>query len=200
VVLRRDLGERRRWRLVFVVAIFYDATSTGFQTLPTSSNRILMPFGGTLPNATYFPVAVASSQVVVVADERRSQGNWSDFGSWAGNLQSGDWEVRFEDQSQGISDTFCLRSVSQGCSVVRFADVPIMLISLYQLAPPHFACGLPGAGVSELVLPHIGWENAVPDVEATVELDVQGTRLAFTGYGYHDRAYEKPHLCNQTIG
>lgn len=35
--------------------------------------------------------------------------------------------------------------------------------------------------------PHIGWANAIPDAVSTVDLVVDGTRLDFTGAGYHDK-------------
>lgn len=34
---------------------------------------------------------------------------------------------------------------------------------------------------------HVGWANAVPDSNASVNLNVNGTALSFTGYGYHDK-------------
>ncbi|KAJ7614743.1 hypothetical protein DFH06DRAFT_1286249 [Mycena polygramma] len=35
--------------------------------------------------------------------------------------------------------------------------------------------------------PHIGWANAVPDAASTVDLIVNGTKLSFSGAGYHDK-------------
>lgn len=34
--------------------------------------------------------------------------------------------------------------------------------------------------------PGLGWANAVPDAAATVDLTIGQTKLAFTGFGYHD--------------
>jgi hypothetical protein len=42
--------------------------------------------------------------------------------------------------------------------------------------------------------PHIGWANAIPDAASTVELTINGTKLAFAGTGYHDKVrYKLPH-------
>ena len=35
-------------------------------------------------------------------------------------------------------------------------------------------------------MPHVGWANAVPDPQATVDFEIGGTTLAFSGAGYHD--------------
>lgn len=36
-------------------------------------------------------------------------------------------------------------------------------------------------------MPGIGWANAVPDAKATVDFEVGGKKLAFSGTGYHDK-------------
>jgi hypothetical protein len=36
------------------------------------------------------------------------------------------------------------------------------------------------------VMPHIGWSNAIPDAKADIDLSVNGTRVKFSGVGYHD--------------
>jgi hypothetical protein len=38
-----------------------------------------------------------------------------------------------------------------------------------------------------MVGPNIGWSNAVPDATALVDFTISGTKLAFTGVGYHDK-------------
>jgi len=43
------------------------------------------------------------------------------------------------------------------------------------------------AGASEVILPHVGWANAVPDARATVDIEVNGTAISFSGIGYHDK-------------
>ncbi|KIK69531.1 hypothetical protein GYMLUDRAFT_33904 [Collybiopsis luxurians FD-317 M1] len=37
------------------------------------------------------------------------------------------------------------------------------------------------------IVPHVGWANAIPDAHAVVELKVNGTHVAFSGSGYHDK-------------
>ena len=44
-----------------------------------------------------------------------------------------------------------------------------------------------GPDDTALVMPHVGWSNAVPGAGTHVSLDVRGTRLEFDGFGYHDK-------------
>jgi hypothetical protein len=55
-----------------------------------------------------------------------------------------------------------------------------------QIAPGHYPCGT-GAGQKLEIMPGVGWANAIPDSQGTVNLDIGGSRLDFTGYGYHDK-------------
>ena len=41
--------------------------------------------------------------------------------------------------------------------------------------------------MTEQVSPHLGWANAVPDAQATVDFSIEGTAISFTGPGYHDK-------------
>jgi hypothetical protein len=56
-----------------------------------------------------------------------------------------------------------------------------------QVAPPTLPCSPPKAGGNEIFMPGVGWASAVPDAKATVEFDVAGEKLQFTGVGYHDK-------------
>lgn len=38
-----------------------------------------------------------------------------------------------------------------------------------------------------MLMPGIGWANAIPDAKATVHFEVGGKKLAFSGVGYHDK-------------
>ena len=67
------------------------------------------------------------------------------------------------------------------------ANPEAMLKQLLQVAPPHLPCDSPRAGATEMLMPGIGWANAVPDAKATVNFEVAGKKLAFSGVGYHDK-------------
>lgn len=94
-----------------VVAVFYDGTSGGFQSMTESSNKLPMAFAGTFPNGTVWRTYTFMDEAVVIAGETRSQGSWGGFGSWQGDVDSGVWEASFDLEAQGVSGTFRLESV-----------------------------------------------------------------------------------------
>jgi hypothetical protein len=55
------------------------------------------------------------------------------------------------------------------------------------VAPPRYNCGPDVPGTSEIAFLNVGWANAVPDADATVEFNINGSLLQFTGLGYHDQ-------------
>jgi hypothetical protein len=75
-----------------------------------------------------------------------------------------------------------------------------------QKAPAHYPCDRAKSGVSMSIMPNVGWSNAVPDAVAEVHIEVNGTKVDFSGVGYHDSAIPKPSLNdvhtdrNQRIG
>jgi hypothetical protein len=72
--------------------------------------------------------------------------------------------------------------------------IEINPLKCFQIAPAHYPCGPAVAGQNMEVGPHIGWANAIPDAASTVELTINGTKLAFAGTGYHDKVrYKLPH-------
>ncbi|KUI56178.1 hypothetical protein VP1G_03512 [Cytospora mali] len=58
-----------------------------------------------------------------------------------------------------------------------------------EVAPAHYPCDLNKPGATELILPHVGWANAVPDATAAVSLSFSdSSTVSFTdGVGYHDK-------------
>ncbi|KAJ4490640.1 hypothetical protein J3R30DRAFT_3694346 [Lentinula aciculospora] len=59
-------------------------------------------------------------------------------------------------------------------------------ISMQSIAPAHYPCSAAQAGATMQLLPNVGWANAVPDSRATVQLEINGQNVSFTGSGYHD--------------
>lgn len=62
-----------------------------------------------------------------------------------------------------------------------------LLNRVIKVAPPHYPCGPNEPGQNLEVSPEIGWANAMPDANATVNMVIQGRTLNFTGVGYHDK-------------
>ncbi|KAK3613721.1 hypothetical protein LTR56_027714 [Elasticomyces elasticus] len=55
------------------------------------------------------------------------------------------------------------------------------------IAPPPLPCGPPTPLATELIVPHVGWTNAVPDALITVDSTINGSTLQFAGVSYHDK-------------
>ncbi|KAF7791461.1 hypothetical protein EIP86_002477 [Pleurotus ostreatoroseus] len=76
-----------------------------------------------------------------------------------------------------------------------FVDVPELAvtgnISFRSTSPAHYPCApataSPGQRLYLGSTPTIGWLNAMPDANATVNLNINGTSLQFSGAGYHDK-------------
>ncbi|KAJ7133780.1 hypothetical protein C8R46DRAFT_1235373 [Mycena filopes] len=67
-----------------------------------------------------------------------------------------------------------------------------------KVAPAHYPCGPAEPGLESMaVAPGIGWVNSLPDAQSSVNLTVQGTKLAFAGTGYHDKVRPSAHLDGQ---
>ncbi|GJC97821.1 hydroxyneurosporene synthase [Colletotrichum higginsianum] len=61
-------------------------------------------------------------------------------------------------------------------------------VVLKSRALARYPCNFNVPGVNQELLPHLSWSNAVPDAEATVNLDINGTSLSFSnGIGYYDK-------------
>ena len=63
----------------------------------------------------------------------------------------------------------------------------MLTYQLPQIAPPHYPCSPKRGNVSLEVLPGVGWANAIPDAETTVNVTIFGSELSFVGTGYHDK-------------
>ncbi|GME31463.1 uncharacterized protein LTHEOB_3012 [Neofusicoccum parvum] len=70
-------------------------------------------------------------------------------------------------------------------------DIPELGISgdirLQSIAPAHGPCGPAVIGETLEFNWDLYWVNAIPDAQASVNLQINGTTLAFQGPGYHDK-------------
>ncbi|EGD95713.1 hypothetical protein TESG_03182 [Trichophyton tonsurans CBS 112818] len=65
------------------------------------------------------------------------------------------------------------------CLIINFSHI--------QVAPPHYPCSAASRNVDLQVCPHVGWANAIPDGNASVDMTIAGSRLRFHGSAYHDK-------------
>ena len=153
------------------VVTFYDATPAGFEALSNKTTKLEVSLTGSFKDGTPFGVDAfpATADVVTVGDA--SEGRWADYGMWKSSPDLTKREISFQDEASGTKGSMTLESV----------------------APPHLPCGLPESGATEMLMPGIGWANAVPDAKATVNFEVGGKKLAFSGVGYHDKVQHMNH-------
>ncbi|KAJ7142929.1 hypothetical protein C8R44DRAFT_568841, partial [Mycena epipterygia] len=151
--------------LASVVVVFYTTTATAFPFFVPLDSVTWAEIDVSFPNGTVFRAAATADGATVTVDENVSSGNWNGSGfSWTHT------------------------GLSQYTIVVDVPDMGIKgTIKFHSVAPAHYPCGPVAAGQNMEVGPGIGWANAIPDAASTVELTVGGTKLAFTGIGYHDK-------------
>ncbi|KFA62247.1 hypothetical protein S40285_06864 [Stachybotrys chlorohalonatus IBT 40285] len=121
---------------------------------------------GTLSNGTAFTETIPVDQGIVSTSGFGSNGLWGNSNlSWVGTPDLSEYQVRLDAADGTITGLFTLQSI----------------------APPHGPSGSVGPGQSLELMPGVGWAVSIPDAVATVDVNVRGRRLNFTGAGYHDK-------------
>ncbi|KAJ7124610.1 hypothetical protein C8R43DRAFT_1147309 [Mycena crocata] len=153
--------------LASVVVVFYTTAPAAFPFFPPFpfESVTLAQISVSFPNGTQFSSIIPADGATVVSDGNASSGDWHGSGlKWThhGDLV---YSVSVDVPDLGIIGSIRFRSI----------------------VPAHYPCGPAVGGQDMQVAPHIGWANALPDAASTVELIVNGTKLAFSGAGYHDK-------------
>ncbi|KAJ5370508.1 uncharacterized protein N7496_006600 [Penicillium cataractarum] len=90
---------------------------------------------------------------------------------------------------------------NSGCSWITSPDLRSSSVNLQNstagvegalrftsVAPAHYPSDLWNVvDASELISPSLGWANAIPNAQVSVDLKLNGTYLKFHGVGYHDK-------------
>ncbi|KAJ7318403.1 hypothetical protein DFH08DRAFT_892483 [Mycena albidolilacea] len=155
-----------------VVLTFFTSSQPAFPLLSPSPTITVARIWVSFPNGTLWSAeADAAGATVVVPDAQGSKGRtsgvWHGTGlSWSGT-PAGGYVVLVDAPGIGVQGT----------------------ISFEPTAPPHYPCGPVSSPVGQTLLvgPNIGWANAVPDANASVDLVVGGVPLKFGGSGYADK-------------
>ncbi|MCJ1420335.1 hypothetical protein MMC32_006692 [Xylographa parallela] len=154
-----------------VVITFLVAPATGFPQSGSPDNAILSAtIALSYPGQEFVSwlSSVPATEATVVSIGNGASGVWEGSGmDFIGTPDLSTYVVNVDSPSIGVKGFMSLRS----------------------LAPAHYPCGPAKAGQSMVMLPGIGWTNAVPDATAEVEFDVNGTTVKFTGIGYHDQSW-----------
>ncbi|KAK5113916.1 hypothetical protein LTR85_010449 [Meristemomyces frigidus] len=157
-----------------VVITFYTASHEGFGALSNDTTILETSITGTLSDGTPFDFAKFPTEATVVTEGDGSAGVWGEGGTeWSSSPDLKHWIIKFNDPDDNVSGQMTFQTI----------------------APAHLPCGALEVGATELLMPHIGWANAVPDALAQVNFDFNGTAPSFTGPGYHDKNWgDQPFL------
>ncbi|MCJ1383439.1 hypothetical protein MMC17_006553 [Xylographa soralifera] len=154
-----------------VVFTFFVAPATGFPESGAPDNAILSAtIALTYPGQEFssFLSTVQATEARVVSVGNGASGTWKGSGmEFVGTPDLSNYVINVDSPSIGVKGSMSLRSV----------------------APAHYPCDPAEADQSMVMMPGIGWTNAVPDAAAQVELDVNGTTVKFIGIGYHDQSW-----------
>lgn len=149
-----------------IVLIFLTTTAEAFFVPHVGDDVDFVFVLAKFPNGTVFTTTLDATQVVITTVGGGSNGVYHGANaSWTGTPDHSVYVVAINAPKNGLIGTFTLNAV----------------------APPHYPCGPERAGESMVLLPGVGWSNAVPDGDATVDMKIQGSDLKFLGYGYHDK-------------
>ncbi|KAJ7207711.1 hypothetical protein B0H12DRAFT_1206012 [Mycena haematopus] len=149
-----------------VVVIFFTSPESAFPVMDPSDSITTAYILVSFPNGTLWSAfSDADEGASVVAEGDSSRGTWHGAGfSWTRTLASG-YLILIDAPHIGVSGS----------------------ISFQPVAPAHYPCGPVAPGQTLEVGPNVGWANAIPDAASAVNLIVGGTRLGFSGSGYHDK-------------
>ncbi|MCJ1473861.1 hypothetical protein MMC13_002514 [Lambiella insularis] len=159
------VSEDQQYNVVFT---FLAAPASGFPSSAAPDNAILQAaFFLSYPgHETSYYTAIPATDATVVSVGNGANGHFEGTGmGFTGTPHMDYYVVYLDSPSIGVKGYMTLQS----------------------LAPAHYPCGPAEAGQDMTIMPGVGWANAVPDAAATVELDVNGTSVNFSGVGYHDK-------------
>ncbi|KAL4794895.1 hypothetical protein BDV19DRAFT_379215 [Aspergillus venezuelensis] len=112
---------------------------------------------------------------------------WHGAGGWMGSEEGYEVELVVNQTISGNA------SASEGVSIVGG-------ISMERITNPHTLCSTPTNFSESLALGErgLGWVGVLPDAMARVDVTVNGERLMFDGYGFHDKVWSTAPFTSST--
>ncbi|PSR72296.1 hypothetical protein PHLCEN_2v11888 [Hermanssonia centrifuga] len=154
-----------------LVVVFFTADATGLWTGTTDVGTAdYVAISVTSTDGALFNVGVLAEELIVVTIGDGSSGILDGtLTGWTGSPDMSQYEILVDDPVSGLQGT----------------------VSFQSIAPAHFPCAPATAPAGQpLNLGdnfELGWLNAVPDANAVVDFDFNGTKVQFSGSGYHDK-------------
>ncbi|ROV95955.1 hypothetical protein VMCG_07980 [Cytospora schulzeri] len=153
-----------------VVVVFYNSGPDGFINT-YEGGPLSVQIAGAFPNGTQYSLVVPATGAVI-------------------KTGPGGIILDFEDSGFSFVGSNVKNSEVTYTITIDSPDIGLQgTITWTSLAPAHYPCDLNEPGVTEVIIPHVGWSNAIPDATATVNISFSdNTTLRFTdGVGYHDK-------------
>lgn len=149
-----------------IVIVFYASGSSSLPGSNPSSDVTFISVTATFSNGSTKVVFLNADEAIVLTTRDGSSGYYEGTGAaWIGTPDLSSYLITIDSPENGVVGSFELKSI----------------------APAHYPCGPVEAGQNMMVGPNIGWANAIPDAIGIVDVTINGSSLAFTGVGYHDK-------------
>ncbi|KAK4919627.1 hypothetical protein LTR49_012691 [Elasticomyces elasticus] len=149
-----------------VIIVFYTLSHVAFFGQRQNDSVLAVSIAGTLRDGTRSYINLQPGEATITTLGDSSAGQWGsgpNNASWASSPDLRTWVVTFNNELVNGS------------------------LAMTSIAPPHLPCGLPTPLATELIIPHVGWANAIPDALTSVDFTINGSALQFSGAGYHDK-------------
>ncbi|KAK2848559.1 hypothetical protein FQN49_005602 [Arthroderma sp. PD_2] len=149
-----------------ITVVFFTSSSVAFPFLLPNIGILPVYIWASFPNGTVSTHIAHAQKAVIETSRLGYAGIYSPIGmGWQGSADLSRYRVSLNDKILGIRGTLDIKSV----------------------APPHYPCGAATPNVDMQVSPHVGWANAIPDGNASVDMEIAGSKLRFHGSAYHDK-------------
>ncbi|KAK5752023.1 hypothetical protein LTS12_017873 [Elasticomyces elasticus] len=149
-----------------VIIVFYTLSQTAFFGQRQNDSVLAVSIAGTLRDGTRNYINLQPNEATITTLGDSSAGQWGsgpNNASWSSSPDLRTWVVTFNNEIVNGS------------------------LTMTSIAPPHLPCGLPTPLATELIIPNVGWANAIPDALTSVDFTINGSSLQFSGAGYHDK-------------
>ncbi|EKM52086.1 uncharacterized protein PHACADRAFT_128256 [Phanerochaete carnosa HHB-10118-sp] len=153
-----------------LVLVFFAATANGlWKGLPELPASVWVDGQISAPDGPAHNFIADSNDLIVMTMANGSSGTLNGTGwGWAGLPDMSYYELIIDDPEAGVQGTVTFESTT----------------------PAQFPCAsitAPGEQSFILGSAPFGWANALPDANANVDVVINGTRIKFSGAGYHDK-------------
>jgi hypothetical protein len=189
-----------------IVLTFFMTGADGMLFGTTNDHILGILLNVAFPNGTIYNEVVSADSAVVETARDGSIGVFEGTQSgWVGAPDLTSYFVTFGTPDDAIWGTLKMDSVRIPHPLPQ-AHATESASYVLKLGPAHYPCGPAEPGQPLEILPHVGWANAIPGANATVDFNIHESSLKFSGPGYHDKVSDPDHqirpllILHQRIG